>query len=195
MRSIRTVAGAAAAVAAWLVATPASADPATANSIQLGVGFRYGFAASDVEVVTPAGDQGKLNLWGIGLGLNGGYTLPNAVYVGGNLEYFFGDQVGDNTDGGSGNIWQITAEGGYDIGLGPIFVLRPKLGAGLANLHVKGCAGGQCTDSSDSKFALLPGATFILMPPGFRLSADLRYEFVLADQGPKAVILAVGIGF
>jgi hypothetical protein len=33
------------------------------------------------------------------------------------------------------------------------------------------------------------------MPPGFRLSADLRYEFVFADGTPKALLLAVGIGF
>lgn len=187
MRSIRVVTGAAVAAAAWLFSTPASADPATANSIQLGVGFRYG-------VDTTKGDE-DFNLWGIGLGLNGGYTLPNAVYLGGNFEYFFGDQVGDDTNGASGNIWQLTAEGGYDIGLGPIFVLRPKLGAGLANLHAKLCLEGGCTSDTESKFALLPGATFMLMPPGFRLSVDVRYEFVFADGAPKALIFTAGIGF
>ncbi len=185
MRAFRLVTSVAVAAAAWLFSNPAAADPATANSIQLGLGFRYG-----VET-----DQSDFNLWGIGLGLNGGYTLPNAVYLGGNLEYFFGDKAGDDTNGASGNIWQITAEGGYDLGLGPIFVLRPKLGAGIANLHEKICTAGDCPSSTESKFALAPGATFILMPSGFRLSADVRYEFVFADSTPRALIFTVGIGF
>lgn len=185
MRAIRAVMGAGVAAAAWLFSTPAAADPATTNSIQLGLGFRYGFEMN----------EGDFNPWGIGLGLNGGYTLPNAVYLGGNFEYFFGDSVGDDTNGVSGNLWQLTAEGGYDVGLGPIFVLRPKLGAGIADMHEKVCSEGLCANGNQSKFALLPGATFILMPPGFRLSADLRYEFVFADGTPKALLLAVGIGF
>jgi hypothetical protein len=185
MRSLQALMGAGVAAAAWLFSAPAAAEPATANSIQLGLGFRYGFEMN----------EGDFNPWGVGLGLNGGYTLPNAVYVGGNVEYFFGDRVGNDTDGESGNLWQLTAEGGYDVGLGPIFVLRPKLGAGIANVHDKLCLAGQCLTDNASKFALLPGATFILMPPGFRLSADLRYEFVFADGTPKALLLAVGIGF
>ncbi len=171
--------------AAGLVSAPAFAEPATANSIQLGLGFRYG-----IEM-----NPGDVNPWGIGLGLDGGYTLPNAVYLGGNIEYFFGDSVGDDTNGATTNIWQLSAEGGYDIGLGPIFVLRPKLGLGLANIHEKGCVLGACTSDTESKFALLPGATFMVMPPGFNLSADLRYELIFADEVEKALLIAVGIGF
>src|SRR3954470_14749046 len=115
--------------ATGLVSATAFAEPATANSIQLGVGFRYG-----IEM-----NSGDVNPWGIGLGLDGGYTLPNAVYLGGNIEYFFGDSVGDDINGATINIWQLSAEGGYDIGLGPIFVLRPKVGLGLANTHEKLC--------------------------------------------------------
>jgi hypothetical protein len=55
--------------------------------------------------------------------------LPAAIYLGGNFEYFFGDSV----EGGGlkikSNIWQLSAEGGYDIGLGENFVIRPKVGA------------------------------------------------------------------
>lgn len=171
--------------AAGLVSAPAFADPATANSIQLGLGFRYG-------IETNAGD---FNPWGIGLGINGGYTLPNAVYLGGNIEYFFGDSTGDDINGLSGNIWQLSAEGGYDLGIGPIFVIRPKLGLGLANIHEKLCLAGACASDTQSKFALFPGATFIVMPPGFNLSADVRYELIFADQVEKALLLTVGIGF
>lgn len=170
---------------AFLVSAPAFAEPATANSIQLGLGFRYG-----IEM-----NEGDLNPWGIGLGINGGYTLPNAVYLGGNIEYFFGDSAGDDINGASANIWQLSAEGGYDIGLGPIFVLRPKLGLGLANIHAKACVLGACASANESDFALFPGVTFMVMPPGFNLSADVRYELVFSDQTEKALLLAFGIGF
>ena len=194
MRFVRMLVGSIVAAGACLVAAPAFADPATANKLQLGLGFRYG-------VDMKSGDD--LNPWGIGLGLEAGYTLPNAVYLGGNIEYFFGEQIGDDTNGVSGNIWQLSAEGGYDIGIGPIFVLRPKLGLGLANVHEKTCiqvatAGGPvggCSSDTQSDFALFPGATFIVMPPGFNLTADVRYELVFADKTGQGLLFTVGIGF
>ncbi len=171
---------------ACLISVPAFADPATANKLQLGLGFRYGV---DMK------SDGGLNPWGIGLGLSAGYTLPNAVYLGGNIEYFFGSQVGDDTNGVTGNIWQLSAEGGYDIGIGPIFVLRPKLGVGLVNVHDKLCFEGACTSGSTSYFGLLPGATFIVMPPGFNLTADVRYEWVSTNPSASGLLFTVGIGF
>ena len=63
--------GVGAALAAVLFATaPARAEPKTANSLQLGLGLRYG-----IEM-----NEGDFNPWGLGLGIQGGYTLPNAVY-------------------------------------------------------------------------------------------------------------------
>jgi hypothetical protein len=169
-----------------LVAAPAAADPATQNSIQIGVGFRYGI---DLE-------PGELNPWGTGLGLDGGITLPNAVYVGGNFEYFFGSTVETSDIDTSGNLWQLTAEGGYDIGLGPIFVLRPKVGAGVAGSSFETCdLEGACVDDSSTDFVLAPGASFILMPPGFSLSLDVRYDMIFAERTLNGVIFAAGIGF
>jgi len=169
-----------------LLAAPAAADPATQSSVQLGVGFRYGF---DQE-------PGDLNLWGTGLGLDAGITLPNAVYVGGNVEYFFGQTLEQNDIELSGHLWQLTAEGGYDIGLGPIFVLRPKIGAGVAGVTMETCdLGDTCVDDSSTNFALAPGATFILMPPGFSLSLDVRYDMIFAERTLNAIIVSAGIGF
>lgn len=169
-----------------LVASPAAADPATVNSIQLGVGFRYGF---DME-------PGELNPWGTGLGLDAGITLPNAVYVGGNFEYFFGTTVESSDIDSSGNLWQLTAEGGYDIGLGPIFVLRPKVGVGVAGTSFETCDGsGQCVDDGSTNFVLAPGGSFILMPPGFTLSLDVRYDVIFAERTLNGVIVSAGIGF
>jgi len=169
-----------------LLAAPAVAEPATANVLQLGVGFRYGVDATSGDTLNP---------WAVGLGLDGGYTLPSALFLGGSFEYFFGEQVGDDTNGASANLWQLSAEGGYDVGLGA-FVLRPKLGLGLANVHEKSCAPAlDCTSNDKSDLALLPGVTFIVMPPGFNITADLRYELVFASKTGQGLLFTFGIGF
>ena len=103
---------------AMLMSTSALASPpATANSVQLGLGFRYGFELQ----------EGDFNPWKTGLGVSGGFTLPNAIYLGGDFDYFFGDKQ-DFPGGGDqrANFWQIVAEGGYDLGVGPNFVVRPR---------------------------------------------------------------------
>jgi hypothetical protein len=182
--------GVGAALTAVLFATaPARAEPKTANSLQLGLGLRYG-----IEM-----NEGDFNPWGLGLGVQGGYTLPNAVYLGGLFEYFFGDsqELGDIKV--KGNLWQLMAEAGYDIGLTPLFVLRPKVGAGIAStsLSTEGCPTGvTCADDSYSDFALAPGVTAMLFLPGFGLSLDARYDLVFAEsETAKALILTAGIGF
>ncbi|HET9959501.1 MAG TPA: outer membrane beta-barrel protein [Polyangiaceae bacterium] len=171
---------------ALLTSVSALAEPATANSIQLGLGLRYG-----IEM-----NEGDFNPWGLGLGLNGGITLPNAVYVGGVGEYFFGDKEEAGGVKLTGNIWQLMAEGGYDVGLGPLFVLRPKVGLGLANSRSELCLTGLgCTKDNSSDFALAPGATFLVFLPMIKLSADVRYELVFAEETGKALIWTVGVGF
>jgi hypothetical protein len=193
---------AAAVVAAGFVEAPAWAgEPATQNSVQLGLGFRYG-----IEM-----NEGDFNPWGVGLGLDGGYTLPNAVYIGGNFDYFFGDTVEAGGVKLTGNVWQLMAEAGYDIGLGPTFVIRPKLGAGLGTLRAEMCVDGLgCNSDSSTNFALAPGVKAMLFLPHFELSVDLRYAMIFSDGNSddpagtgngsssstgKALIFAVGVGF
>lgn len=162
--------------------------PHTANSIQLGLGFRYGVLLSD----------GDLNPWGTGLGIDVGYTLPNAIYFGGGFEYFFGDSSEALGFKVSTNIWQLSAEGGYDIGLGENFVIRPKLGFGLAHIgvSVENCPSGfTCSEDSKSKAAIAPGLTLMLFTRQFSLSIDTRYDMVLTDPSLRGLIFSVGIGF
>ncbi len=171
-------------------APPPPAGPHTANSIQLGVGFRYGALLS----------KGDLNPWGTGLGLDVGYTLPQAVYLGGSFEYFFGGSV-DYAGGlkAKANIWQLSAEGGYDIGLGENFVIRPKVGVGVASLKTsfEGCVGvgSECDSSTDTKALLAPGVTFMLFTQRISLALDVRYAHVFSDPSAKGIIFAAGIGF
>jgi len=192
VRFLRVLVGGVVAAGAGLVAAPASAAPATANVLQLGIGFRYGVDLTSGDTVNP---------WGVGLGLDGGYTLSNAVFLGGSVEYFFGEHIGDDTNGASANLWQLSAEGGYDIGSGGV-VLRPKLGVGLANVNEKSCAPAPtdiavsaCSSDTKTDFALLPGATFIVMSPGFSVTADVRYELVFASQIGQGLLFTLGVGF
>jgi hypothetical protein len=179
------------AAGAALVAAPAVADPATTKVLQLGVGFRYG---ADLT----SGDT--LNPWGTGIGLDGGYTLPNAVFLGASFEYFFGEKIGDDSNGASANLWQLSTEAGYDLGT-DVVVLRPKLGLGVANVSVESCApavslggGSDCTPRTKSDFVLLPGATLIVIPGRFSLVADVRYELVFASQMGQGLLFTFGVG-
>jgi hypothetical protein len=168
----------------------AAEEPATARVLQFGAGFRYGL---DFE-------EGDFNPWAYGLGLDVGYTLPQAIYFGGSFEYFFGSKATGAGFEIDGNIWQLTAEGGYDLGLGDAIVLRPKLGAGVASLRQHTCVdttalGAQCDDASESDLALLPGLSFLYLGPSFSFSLDGRYEFVFAKETLNGFIFSFGIGF
>jgi hypothetical protein len=183
-------------LAALAFVTPAFAAPATSGALQFGVGFRYGKELN----------EGDFNPWGTGLGIEGGYTLPILnVYLGGNAEYFFGakSDVKSSVLSGSvdGHIFQLSAEGGYDIGLGPLLVLRPKLGIGFASPHVEVCT-PDCDKRNDTNFLLAPGAKLLLFTSHFSLSADVRYALLFAQKSEvgdsttgKAFIFSVGVGF
>lgn len=175
-------------VSAWLSPGAAKAEPPiTAGGIQLGLGFRYGF---DLE-------EGDLNPWGTGLGIDGGYTLPNAVYVGANLEYYLGGTLDLPGSELSTNVYQLAVEGGYDLGFAERFVLRPKLGLGLAGVRSKLCIDdGGCDSDSSNDFLATPGLAFLFLGEHFSFSADVRYAMIFADpEQLNGVLLAVGIGF
>jgi len=171
--------------AAVLGAVPAAADPpATATSLQLGVGFRYGYEL----------EEGDFNPWGTGIGVEIGYTLPSALYFGGNFDYFLGEE-GESL---SGNIWQLMAEAGYDLGFGegPFFVLRPKLGAGVAGYQYELCLDTtSCQSNSETNFAIAPGATFMILTKSVSVALDFRYDMIFADEQLNALIFSVGVGF
>lgn len=170
------------------VAPVEPSGPRTANSLQLGLGFRYGAMLSD----------GDYNPWATGLGLDVGYTLPNAIYLGGSFEYFFGTtrQLLGVTI--ASNIWQLSAEGGYDLGLGQSFVIRPKVGVGVAGFAwtFDGCqTDDACESIKETKAAILPGATFLFFASKFSLALDVRYAVVLTDPALKGLIFSFGVGF
>jgi len=187
MRFVGLVSWSAFATCSLLSVASLADPPATANAVQVGLGFRYGHEL----------EEGDFNPWGTGLGLSGGYTLTNGVYAGGNFDYFFGETI-EAPDGElSGNIWQLAAEGGYDIGLGDSFVIRPKAGLGIASLNSEFCLDGYgCSDDSETDFLFAPGTTFLLFTSSVSLSLDLRYDIIFSDpEALNALLFSFGIGF
>jgi len=165
----------------------AMAQPRTANVAQVGAGFRYG---ADLE-------DGDLNPWGPGLGIEIGYTFDSALYLGGNFEYFFGETVSAFGAEASVNIWQLAGVLGYDLQAGDAVVIRPKLNVGMASLMAETCVTGfGCADDSETDFAMAPGATFMFFPGSVVLSLDMRYQLIFSDpETLDGIIFSFGIGF
>jgi len=98
------------------------------------------------------------DVYNFGLGIRGGYTLPQHFYIGGEFGYFFGETVGDY----SLATYNLGPEFGYDIGLAAAPVLiRPYVGLGYDGVSVS-CGvvtcGGAFARSSVGGFALWGGA-------------------------------------
>jgi hypothetical protein len=118
---------------------------------------------------------------GPGIGLRGGKTFDNHLYVGGSLLAHFGDcGIGGFGNNGA-TIFYFGPEAGYDFDLKAV-VLRAYMGLGGAFAS----AGGYST----SEFVVWPGASVLWDIPGspWFIGGDVR--FVSVWNGP-----AVGFFF
>ena len=114
-----------------------------------------------------------------GIGIRGGKTLDNHIYIGGTFIY----QVGEGGSYGTplGNVsWSssgfyVGPEGGYDFDLKYV-VVRPYLGLGIFSWgsSVSGPGGGG--GGSSTRFVVWPGGSVIWNVPdsNFFLGGDLR---------------------
>jgi len=156
----------------------------TWNKPQVGAALGYGIWTGD----------GDINPYGFDLGLHGGYTLDMGLYVGGRFEYFLGESQGNSNFG----IWNLMAEGGYDIGIGENMVIRPQLGLGMANVHAKVCVAflgpEQCFSNSDSYFSAAPGAFFMYSFGGPFIDAGLRFQHIFHDGTGSGDGLLLNVG-
>jgi hypothetical protein len=202
-RVVRWLVAVSFALFAAIVARTAVAQPATANSIQIGAGAQYGVNLKDT---TP-------NPWGLGLGLGVGYTFQSGLYTGAQFEYFFGGQ--DTVQGPQplagepaltadveANIWDLFAEVGYDLALGDEFVLRGKGDVGIASLSSRYCVtappgveGFPCEDDSETALLVGPGVAFLYRGKSFSFSLETRYDLVLTDPNNQGLIFTIGFGF
>lgn len=112
--------------------------------------------------------------YGLGLGVRGGKTLDNHIYVGGT----FIDHFGTN----GFNSLYLGPEGGYDFDLRYV-VVRPYLGLGLFS------------DAAGSQFVVWPGCSVLWDIPNtnFFLVGDLR--LVSAPLTPVGVYFMAGMHF
>ena len=160
--------GAAALVVCAFAANANAETPFTANSVELGGGLNYGIYMGDDDGDPP-------NPYGLGIGLGAGYTLDFGLYLGGEFNYFLG---GSEEAGGietSWNIMQFGAEVGYDLGLSPAFVLRPKLGLGLGIAYAEVSGDGFSADDSENGLMIPIGVEALYSLGGWHLGGQIRY--------------------
>jgi len=127
------------------------------------------------------------NPWGLGIGVRGGYSLER-WYFGGRFIYQFGttaEQVsaGLNTVEIDFNLWELSAEAGYDFPLEEKLTLRPSLLLGIVSLISSTDAavfgGSGSASASDVKLLISPGASLLYdITPDVFIGGDVRLPFV-----------------
>jgi hypothetical protein len=124
-----------------------------------------------------------------GLGLRGGYTLPQNIYIGGTFVYHFGSSESVLGRDYTVNVFYLGPEGGYDIPAGPV-VVRPYLGLGPAFAHVSTPGGS----NSDTRFGAWPGVTVMYPIQNFFIGADARV-LIVSDFTAFGLFLNGGMQF
>jgi len=171
-------------LAAVVSSLASSATPARAQSdaapdregASAGVQLGYGFDSA----------------YKFGLGVRGGYTLAQKVYLGGTFVYHFGESQSAGGITSSEHLLYVGPEGGYDIVIpsAPQILIRPYLGLGFESVSVSnsgsvvvnGVAVAAAGSASASGFSFWPGVTGLYsFTPS--LSAGLDARVVVATFG------------
>ena len=149
----------------------------TESKAQLAATLDYGLYLGGAQEEIPSP-------FGLGLGTRAGYTLAPQLYLGGEANYFFGasrqfPEYGDVQ--GSLRIFHYGAEVGYDIGLDPSLILRPKLGLGAARMTVVVQVEGVSGDVSETGIAATAGMGVLWNWGVAFLTAEARYAYLRVD--------------
>jgi len=113
---------------------------------------------------------------GFALGVEGGYTLPIHLYLGGNFTYFTG------SDDVSAYLFEFQV--GYDLGVirrAPVLI-RPYIGLGYENfsVNIPANCGAFCSNSTGSA-VITPGVLgAYFFTPHWYAGADLRLDIATA---------------
>ncbi len=134
-----------------------------------------------------------------GLGVRGGYTLPQKIYIGGTFVYHFGESESAGGFTASESLFYVGAEGGYDIALpsAPQILIRPYLGLGFESVSVStsgiNSIGGVVVNTSGasaSGFSFWPGATGLYsFTPNLSAGVDARVVVATFGGGDTAFAL------
>jgi len=133
----------------------------------------------------------------LGVGVRGGYTLANRVYIGGTFVFHLGtSESGEGPAGtveSSARFLYTGAEGGYDIPVGPV-VIRPYAGVGLILGMVSVKAGGESNSDTSSSLAFWPGCTVTYAIPrsSFYVGGDTKIVIATKGGDPSFGMFATG---
>jgi hypothetical protein len=133
----------------------------------------------------------------LGVGVRGGYTLSNRVYIGGTFVFHLGSSDESESPAGklesSARFLYTGAEGGYDIPVGPV-VIRPYGGLGMLVALVSLSAGGESKSDSSTSFALWPGCTVTYAIPrsSFYVGGDTKVVIATKGGDPSFGMFATG---
>lgn len=149
------------------------AAPASSGKKPISAGLLLGYGL-DLE-------DGSTNPWGLGFGLNGGYSLDMGVYIGGRFVYYLGE---DDV-----NVWELGVEGGYNVVMDKL-TIRPEIGLGLANIGISVATPIGTVSDSSTYLSIAPGAALLYdVSENMYVGADARFQLVFADPDTvKALI-------
>lgn len=173
-------------VSASLSASPAMAqtDPVPdREGASVGVQLGYGFD----------------DAYKFGLGVRGGYTLPQ-IYVGGTFVYHFGESESAGGVSVSEHLLYVGPEGGYDFVIPsvPQLLIRPYLGLGFESVSfsnsgnevINGVAVGAPNGGSASGFSFWPGVTGLYsFTPNWSAGLDARVVVATFGNGDTTFAL------
>ncbi|HSO37670.1 MAG TPA: outer membrane beta-barrel protein [Labilithrix sp.] len=133
----------------------------------------------------------------LGVGVRGGYTLGNRVYIGGTFVFHLG--TSESNEGPAGTVESSArflytgAEGGYDIPVGPV-VIRPYAGVGLILGMVSLKSGGESNSDTSSSLAFWPGCTVTYAIPrsSFYVGGDTKIVIATKGGDPSFGMFATG---
>lgn len=166
------------------MAIPARAEPFTQEQVQLAAALDYGLYVGDAADLIPSP-------YGVGLGGRAGYTLGPRVFVGAEVNYFFGatqsfPEYGDVE--GSLSILQYGIEAGYDLEVTQWFVVRPALGFGAARVTAVVRVEGLSGDVSETGLVVTAGVhALVAWEPAF-FGLEARYTSLQIDTEALADI-------
>ena len=137
------------------------------------------------------------NVYNLGFGVRGGYTLGFGLYVGAQAIYYLGgsNSPKENEVKYSGNEILLGVDVGYNLKVDPVIV-RPSLSLGLAIRPNKGSGGMAEYDYSDTAtdFYLAPGALVTYPIKNFFVGADVRFVEVLAPVSSIEGVTFMAVG-
>jgi hypothetical protein len=167
-------------------AEPEAAEPKeTKPPISIGIAIGWG-----TDFVSDAP-----NIFGLGFGLNGGYTFDFGLFIGGQFEYFLGSTnpgIAPDTEVSS-NEMLLGVDVGYNINVKPV-TIRPSLALGMTLRHTFNENGLNAdTSSNNVNFYAAPGALVTFPIKNFFVGGDLRFLEITEEISVEAIrVMAVG---